>query len=95
MTCTPLHTHLVYPCIPSQCTLVHLPSILLHTLQVHSKLKEILVVHAQKAEQRLVAQQKMVAESKRVSKAKESFMSEDAKMKRRRNQQVGVVVVVT
>ncbi|KAL5518156.1 hypothetical protein EMCRGX_G003842 [Ephydatia muelleri] len=56
-------------------------------LKVHSKLKEILVVHAQKAEQRLVAQQKMVAESKRVSKAKESFMSEDAKMKRRRNQQ--------
>ena len=53
------------------------------------------MVHAQKAEQRLVAQQKMVAESKRVSKAKESFMSEDAKMKRRRSQQVGVVVVVT
>ena len=59
---------------------------------MHSKLKEILVIHTQKAEQRLVAQQKKVAETKRVSKAKESFMSEDAKMKRRRTQQVGVVV---
>ena len=56
-------------------------------LKVHSKLKEILVAHAQKAEQRLVAQQKVVAEHKRVSKAKENYVSEDAKTKRRRSQQ--------
>ena len=52
------------------------------------------MAHMQKAEQRLVLQQKKVIEFKRISRAQESLMSEDAKMKRRRAEKVGVCVCV-
>lgn len=58
------------------------------TMRVPSKLREVLKVHLEKAEQRLFAEQKKVAQYQRISKVHENLMSEDEKKKRKKLRKV-------
>lgn len=51
-------------------------------------MKEVLRVHLEKAENRLLAEQKRVAQYQRLSKVQENLMSEDERLKRRKLRKV-------